>query len=368
LRILSHYYVARFLGLFATVLVASLIVLATIELVLNLDDVGAFGSVSGGADVAGPFAVLRYLWVRLASYYLADLLPLASFVAVFVTFAWAGRSMELVAIQAGGIRPIRVIAPVLAMTLILSFATAILHETVILRARQIWSSTAEGGRDQPDFGRGSFWYHRGRTFTNVASADPETRTLHGVEIFERAPGGRIVRVLRSKRVRVDEQGVWHLENAAIWQFDPDDTTRDPQFEERSSYALRLDAGQGGALLAADPGLLPLRDLDRYLAAHAAESSSTLRRLRGLLHERLSSPWLVLVFGWLALPFALRIDARGRFGGPAAAAVATLGVYFLLETAGRTVARQELLPVGLVPWLLIGATCLGAWIALRLQRS
>lgn len=365
MRILSRYFVARFLGLFATVLVASLIVLATIELVLNLDDVDAFGA---GARASGPIAVLHYLWVRLASYYLADLLPLASFVAVFVTFAWAGRSMELVAVQSGGIRPVRVIAPVWITALILSFATAILHETLILRARQVWTTTAEGGRDQPDFGREAFWYHRGRIFTNITSADPETRTLRGVEIFERAPGGRIVRVMRSDRVRIGDDGVWHLEDAAIWRFDPDRATRDPSYEETPSMSLRLDAQQGGVLLSADPGLLPLGDLRRYLDARRGERSSTLRRLRSLLAERWSSPWLVAVFAGLALPFALRVDARGRFGAPAAAAVATLGLYFLLETAARTMARQELLPAGLAPWLLIGATCAGTAIALAGRRA
>jgi NhaP-type Na+/H+ or K+/H+ antiporter len=83
-RILSHYFVARFLGLFSTILVGALILVATVELVLNLDDMASFGHETP--------SVFRYLWVRLASYYLSDLLPIASFLAAFVAFAWAGRS------------------------------------------------------------------------------------------------------------------------------------------------------------------------------------------------------------------------------------------------------------------------------------
>ena len=129
-------------------------------------------------------------------------------------------------------------------------------------------------------------------------------------------------------------------------------------------ALDLDALHGDVLLGADPGILPLPALAEYLDASPRESSSNLRRLKSLYHERLSSPWFVVVLGWLALPFALRVDQRGLFGGPAVAAVATLGVFFLMQSAGRTISRQELMPVGLTPWLAIGLVLLGTAIGLR----
>ena len=364
MRILSHYFVARFLGLFATVLVASFLILATLELVLNLDDLSALGSSAIGSEGESDLTPLGYLWVRFASYYLADLLPLASFVAVFITFAWSGRSMELLAIQAGGIRLHRAVLPVLVTTLILSFATAILHETVILRAQQAWSSQTRGSHGQPDFGREAFWYHTGRTITNITSADPETRTMRGVEIFERGASGTIIRVIRVERVQITDDGVWRLENAAIWTFDPDDTTRQPTFSENHSMALDLDMLRGDVFLGADPGSLPIRALANYLDDNPRETPSNLRRLRGRYHERLSSPLLVIVFGWLALPFALRVDERGRFGAPATAAIATLGIFFLLQSAGTTFSRQDLLPVGLTPWLAILVVSIGTAIALR----
>jgi lipopolysaccharide export system permease protein len=365
-RILSHYFVARFLGLFSTVLLAAFLILATVELVLNLDDLSASGSATPGSAGAASLGALRYLWIRLASYYLADLLPLACFIATFITYAWAGRSMELVAVQAGGIRLRRIVLPVLAAALILSFATAVLHETLILRARQIWSSETRGSHDQLDFSRKSFWYHKGPTITNITSADQKTRTLHGVEIFERGPHGAVIRVVRVDRVQISTDGVWHLENAAIWTFDPANPTAHPRFEENVSVALNLDALHGKVLLGADPGILPLPALAEYLDSSTTETSSDRRRLESLFHERLSRPWLVFVFGWLALPFALRVDERGLIGGPAAAAVATLGAFFLVQSAGTTLSRQGLLPVGLTPWLEIGLVLLGTAIALRRQ--
>ena len=100
-RILSHYFVARFLGLFVMVLAAALLALGAIELVLGLDELA--GSDAPGPGDAG--SVLRRLALRLSTYYLVDLLPMASFVAVFLALALAGRSREMLAVQAGGITP-----------------------------------------------------------------------------------------------------------------------------------------------------------------------------------------------------------------------------------------------------------------------
>jgi len=397
-RILSHYFVARYLGLFATVLVAACLILSTIELVLNFDDLSTFGTSQPTVSAVAPSAAMpsakprpttasgpqaevtvksvgdevlglfRALGIRLASYYMTDVIPIASFLAVFITFAWAGRSMELVGIQAGGIPLIRVIVPVLITTLILSFATAILHETVIRRSQQISFGENEGHHRQPDFRRKAFWYHRGRTITNISFADPKTRMLHGVEIFERGAAGTITHVIRAEVVQIANDGVWHLHNAAVWTFDPSDPSAPTQLEKNATLTLDLDSLGGDALLHADPVHLPLAALADYLAGNPENTSSTLRALRGRYHARAASPWLVAVFGWLALPFALRVDERGRFGGPAASAVAALSGFFLVRSAGETLAQQELFPVGLTPWLAIGLVTLGSTVALLWRRS
>lgn len=363
-RILSHYFVARFLGLFMTVLVAGLVIMATIELVLHFDELPALGTSAFDAEAAASIGIFRALWLRLASYYLTDLLPLASFIAVFVTFAWSGRSLELLAVQAGGVRLRRVVLPVLTTALILSLGTAVLHETLILRAKTTWSSQSQEAHDQPDFGRKAFWYHRGSTITNIRSADESSGTLFGVEIFERGPEGGIVRVVRVDRVQILSDGVWRLENADIWTFDPADPAAHPQVEENVSLDLDLDAIDGRVLLGADPVNLSLTALAEYLDADPQETSSNLRRLKSLYHTRLSEPWLVLVFAWLALPFALRVDRRGLLGGPAAAAITALSIFFLIKSAGMTLSQREFIPVGVTPWLAIGCVVIGSSIALR----
>ena len=332
MRILSHYFAVRYLGLFATVLMASILILVTIELVLNLDDVTAF---DGGPGSGG--SLFRYLWLRLMSYYLADLLPITSFVAV-----------------------------VLACALILSCASAILHETWILQAARGWAAEERGDRSEIDFGRRAFWYRSGRAIINIDAADRRTRTLSGVEIFERGESGLVVRVIRTDRVRIEADGRWVIEDASIWRFDPLDATAPPRLDTRMRVDLDLDTLGGDALLGADPALLPLPLLRRYLETRpAGETSSRLRRHEGRYHERLSSPWLLLVFAVFAVPFGLRVGRDGRFARPAIEGVSGVAVYFLLRSAGEALAQEELFPVGVTPWMMIGVSIAGsAWLLRR----
>ena len=351
LRILSLYFVSRFLGLFAMVLAAAFLVLATIELVLNLDDVANFS----GADAAGGVVdTLRYLGLRLTSYYLADILPIASFLAVFVAFAIAGRTMEILALEAGGVRPIRIVLPVLAAALILSLATAVLHETVILRAEQIWSGEDPAKETEIDFGREAFWIHKGLAITRVGRSDPESHSLFDVEIFERASGGAVTRVIYADRIQVAEDGVWRTESARIWRFDPSDPESDPEISFGEPFELNFAALDADVLRGADPKMLPIKDLRRYLDGQPTETPTELRQIRARYHERLASPWLVLVFAWLAVPLSLRVDQRGRIAGPAVAGVVTLALYFVCQSAGQTLAQQELIPVGIAPWAVMAA--------------
>ncbi len=77
---------------------------------------------------------------------------------------------------------------------------------------------------------------------------------------------------------------------------------------------------------------------------------------------------MLVFAWLAIPLALRVDRRGHIAGPAVAAVVVLALYFMTQTAGETLAQQELFPVGVTPWLTMAIFSLMAGILLGLRRG
>jgi lipopolysaccharide export system permease protein len=360
-RILSHYFIARYLGLFLTVLTGALILLIAVEFVLQLD---AIGSSSDSFSTSPSISPTHPIVDRILAYYLPDLLPVVSFIASFLTFAWAGRSLETLALQAGGIRIGRVILPVMATALMLSLATVILHETLVLGAERTQRHAGSDRTRLIDFGQKEFWFQKGRTITNVAQADAQARTLEDVEIFERGTEGRIDRVVRAERVYIADDGRWNLENARIWQFDADDPTAAPRLEEHARFILDLETLGGAALLGAEPGLLPIRTLASYLSGPNEQLPSRRRQLLQRFHQRLSRPWLVALFAWLAIPFSLRIDGRGRFMGPALQATGILALFFFCRGTGATLVAQGVVTPASAAWWPLALFALGTSAALR----
>jgi lipopolysaccharide export LptBFGC system permease protein LptF len=141
----------------------------------------------------------------------------------------------------------------------------------------------------------------------------------------------------------------------------------PRFEAQASVELNPTAMQAHVLRGADPRHLPIDKLARYLENEPTDPPGVLRQMRARLHARLASPWLVLVFAWLATPIALRVDQRGRIAGPAVAAVTALALFFLTQTAGESLAQQELFPVGLAPWLTIAIFSASSFAILAARR-
>ena len=107
MRILSRYFVARFLALFFATLFASTLAIVIVEMLLNLDDM-----LKGQS---GPAGALGYLFLRIPSYYLRDLIPISTFVAAFFSVGLAASWRETIAFKAGGISPHRVAIPILAV-------------------------------------------------------------------------------------------------------------------------------------------------------------------------------------------------------------------------------------------------------------
>ena len=362
MRILSHYFIARFLGLFVSVLAAALLLLTAIEIVAQLDVVAAVGPESSASPASRPpgtaasipsaaastNSALR-IGQRLLADYLPDLMPLSAGLAAFLTFAFAGRNLERWAIEAGGVRLWRVVAPVLGAALILSLASGILHETWILDAERARRSASRDPVTPIDFGQKEFWLHQGRRITNIAQANLDARTLIDVEIFERSEAGPVERVIRGTRATIDADGAWTIESARIWRFDTTQPSGAPAIERVERLRFDPGTGSGDALLLAEPGFQPLPRLAAAIEADTEATPSRRRQLRSRYHERLSRPWSSFVFAWFAIPFGLRVDAKGSWVRPGLAWAGCMALFIALRGVALALAGQGLLAVGPASW-------------------
>ena len=354
MRILTRYLVARFLSAFVVFLVVSSATIVIVEMMLNLGDM--LQRDTGLQGVAG------YLFLRLPSYYLRDLIPTVAFAAAFFTLGSAARSLELLAVKAGGLSPRRIVAPLLGVGLALSAVAFVVNETVILEATRLWNQ--RDSRANPiSFRQGSFWYHRGRTIYNIADADRATNTLRGVRIYELGDNGRLLRSIEAERATVTKRDRWLFQAPRIRRFDPDDHERAPistQYE--GELELDLGKGSGPALMEADLASLSLGDL-RQVITQQRQRGREPSRPQALLHARLADPFATFLFVLAAIPLGVRVEkARGRSMTLSALyGIGVVAAFFSLRSVADTLTMGELVPPSPIPWLLLAAFAgIGAW--------
>lgn len=357
MRILSRYFLVTYLTFFATILLTSTLAITVIEVLLHFDDV---------LDQRGGFAgIATYLLLRIPSYYLRDLIPVASFAAAFFGLGLPARWHEITALKAGGISPQRIAVPVLAAAAALSAVALAVNETLVLDASRVWNRL-DRGEDEIAFRRGSFWYHRGDVIYNVSEADRASRTLTGVNVYELSPEGRLRRSIRAEHVEIQPDRRWRLRDATLRVFDPDHPEAPPRIERSEETILEVAGRRHLALLNADASTLSLPDLRQYIEARAREGRDP-TRYRAMLHARLADPLSVLLFALLAIPLGLAVERTRSLALCALQGIAVVGAFYTIRTLASMLAAGGLGPPG-GPWILLaGFGGLGAWRFARVPR-
>ncbi len=347
MRILPRYVLFRFLSWFVLVLVVLALGITIAEMLLHLDDVTQ--------DSEGVIGALRFLGLRVCSYYLPILIPIASFTAAYLALGTSARWLEITAAKAGGVSPIRLTTPILGAAVLLSGVTLLVNETLVLEAERAWRRHLDGGSSEEsiEFRRGSFWYATGDFIYNVGDADPETRTLHDLRIFQTDPAGRLIRRIEAASAKV-AGGDLELYDATELQFSPEHPRRPPQRSWKPAVTVDTDASTRPPLLHADPITLSLASLSEFIDNREAQGHDVARFV-GLLHTRLTDPFSVFLLALLAIPFGLRVEQTRSLAIPALQGVALLLVFWSFR-GGAT-----LMGVAAAPWLVLFAFLgLGAW--------
>ncbi len=357
MRILSRHFLASYFGFYVAILVVSLLVIAIIEMMVNLERALEFQS--------GALGVATYLLLRLPSYYLPYLLPVTSFGAAFLCIGLAARAQEIVAAKAGGVPPQRIAAPVLCAAVALSVAALGVFETVVRDSDAAYQRTKRGDAAVALFrNEGSFWYQRGRLLYNVQSADRETRTLHDVRVYERDDEGRLRRAIHAESARISSDHRWELHRATIRSFDQADPSAAPTLERREQTLLDVASEQDLALLDADASTLPLPELSAYVQA-MDRSGRDSTRYRALLHARLAEPLTLPLFALLALPLGLAVERTRSLAIAALQGIALLGAFYGVSSTTQILAAGGVAAAVPAPWIVLsGFAAFGAWRLLR----
>ena len=293
--------------MYAAILVVSTLTLFVIEMLLNLDDM-----LSNDRGAAAP---LQYLMLRIPTYYLRELIPIASFAASFFTLGLSTQWFEIAAAKAGGISPDRLVAPILIASVFLGLTSFVLGETWIVNSTREWNRRESGGEAKISYREGSFWYYRGQTIYNIAEADSLQRTLRGVRLFDLNSNGRLIRSVDAQHVKVEDDHRWRFENPVIRYYEPERKDSQVRIERLDQITLDVADPRDVALINTDFRSLNVAMLRDHIALREA-AGENVNRVTTVLYSRFEEPLVVVLFALLAAPLGLQVARRRNFGIPA----------------------------------------------------
>ena len=357
MRILSRHLLASYAKLFVAILFSALIALSIIEMLVNFDRI-----VERESGVRG---VATYLLLRIPSYYLPDLIPLASFASAFLAIGLRARGRELTAMKAAGVSPLRTALPILAGAGVLSAGALVADETLVLACTRAWHRSASDADGALPEGPG--WHRRGDTVYHVGASDPETPSLRDVTVFRRSPAGRLIESVRAEVVHVVQPDRWQLIGAVRQRFDPDRPDAPPVTHRAGKSTLDIAAASDPARGEATAGTLSLGELGRQIDARSSRGRDATPQ-RALLHARLARPLAVLPLTLLAIALGLAVERSRSLEAGALHGLAIIGAFTSIRTIALVLASGGWTGAVFGPWIALAMLAgYGGWRLVRVPR-
>lgn len=360
MRTLTRYLLARFLGFVLAILGVVLMTLLITTLLLDFDDV---------LDPnRGLLWTLVKLLLQIPAESLRTALPISALAAALACFGISARWLEVTAMKAGGISPLRAALPVLAAAFVLSGLSLLLDQTLSVQAARALDRHLHGSQEeQVSLGRGSFWYHRGNALFNIQESDPDRGVVRGLVIYERSAEGRLLRSIEAEGAKVQSGRQWLLQKALVRSFDLSQPAAPPRLERLPEMPYAIGGHSDLKLADANPSSLTLRDLRQYIKARKRQGSNV-DRFRTLEQERVTEPFTLLLFVLLAIPLGLRVEESKSLAVPALQGIALAALYLFARSLASTLASQGVTPPAASIWIVLVAFLgFGSWRLLRVPR-
>lgn len=335
--ILDRYLVSELGGPFLFGLTAFTLIFVATQLIA----IGRLVSEEHAPIVA---VVIYFLWDM--PQYLLLVIPMAMLLGTLLAMQRLSGESEVTAMKAGGISLARIVAPLLAVGLIVSLFTLLAQEEFVpfANARAAYVEQTAIRHASPGLSNLSATTALpggGKQVTFAGGFDASTQGLLNVTVIRYDPAGRPQEIIFADRARYNPPS-WTFENATTYHFAPDGTT-----QSISSSTLEIDVGAKPSQIVQhaeinDPEQLSRHELaDRIASGQLSPAQA--RHFRAVYASKLARPFAAFVFTLIAVPFGLRPVRGGGTGLGFGLAVAIVFVYYVISTVFLAVG-------GLAAWL------------------
>ncbi len=365
----------------------------TLELVLPfLFGVGAFSSVSlaigtlfdlvrkvteSGLPISLAIQVLLLQVPQFVSY----ALPMSTLLATLMAYGRLSSDSELIALRSCGVSIYRLVVPALVLSLIVTGISFLFNELVVPAANFQATVTLERAldREDPPFRENNIFYPEygeieqpnGETIDGLKrlfyAAQFDGERMKGLTILDWSQYGLNQIVTAESAAWNPAQNTWDFFNGTIYIISPDASYRNIlQFENHQLQLPKapLDLAQKGR----DYGEMNIaQSLERLEIEKIGGDEYDIRKLKVRIHQKVSFPFVCLVFGLVGASLGVRPQRTGRatsFG----ISVVVIFSYYLLGFITGALGQLNILSPFMAAWFpnFFGFAA-GGWLLWRAAR-
>ncbi len=298
-----------------------------------------------------------------------QILPLALLMGVFMTLGGLSRTSELTAMRAGGLSLWRISAPLLFVSVALSFFLLGASEYLIPVSARTMNHIYEvevKGKPELNLRRENIWFREGKKIIHIRLAQPENGTLDGITIYGLDDDFRFTSRLDAQEAIHQPEG-WLFRRIIERTFMP--TTGElMDLRQLAEKEYPLDKSPEDFLVPDNKNLeLGIRELRRLIDKLEIEGYNN-TRYRVDFQARLATPFACIILAFLGIPFALQKGRATNFAVGIAISVSIGISYFILQAMLQAFGYSGVLPPAVAAWaanLLFGL--LGIWLLLSVRQ-
>ena len=356
MRILDRYLSLEFLKVFGF----SLIVFLSLYVIVDL-----FDRLARYLDAPG-WVIVQYYFYRLPLIAF-QVMPVAVLLAALFSIGNLARHNELLAMKMGRLSSVRIVTPLLILSLLASLVALTMGESIVPhmneRALNLYRVSVKKVAAFQRTKDNDIWYRaKGNRFLHISLMEVASGTVRGFTLFELSPDFQLIRRVDAKEARW-QQGRWRLTDGEVSLTRPDGTY---QVDPFTSLALELEEKPADlAQVVRESEEMSSAELREYIERLVKSGVSSIPYKVDLAAKG-STAFISLVMAIIGIAFALR-TGKGGVTAWAGACVLVGICYWILLSVSLSLGRGGVLHPLIAAWLpnaLFTAAGLGSLLTLK----
>lgn len=341
----------------------------------------AFDLVRRVTDAGLPLEVAAQVFLLKLPYFVSLALPTSMLLAGLMVYGRLSNDSELVALRSCGVSIYRLIAPAIAMSLIVTAITFVFNEAVVPAANYQAAQTLDRAlknRD-PSFKEKNIIYQefrdekqpngeRDRILARVFYAEEfDGKQMKELTILDFSKRDLNQIIVSKTAAWNSAEKIWDFSDGTIYVIDPNGSYRSIlRFEQQQIQLPRtpLDIAENNR----DPAEMNIAQTREYLELIGQTGNrKEIRKLRLRADQKTAFPFACLVFGLAGASLGIQPQRRGRAMGFGISLVIMIA-YYLMISIGEALYQFDIFTSVVAAWLptAIGLT-LGGLMVFRLSR-